>query len=243
PDTENGEDGRKASPAPELNDFKETTGEQESMDFGNDPGNKDPRILSGEGRPSMRLIGQAFGTYWFIEFGKRLLVMDQHAAHEKVKFERIRSQIMSGEVFTQMINPPFTVNLTPGQSEILETYQEDLEKLGFETDSLGGGTYALRSVPIELFGCDPGDLLSEILDDLKNKGSATRESSSVRLRIATMACKAAVKGNTVLPFEKAEALLNELVTLEEPYHCPHGRPTIIEIKESELDKRFKRIQD
>lgn len=223
--------------------FREITGEQSSFELTGDDGDGSPKILSGEARPAMKLIGQAFGTYWFIEYGKKLLVMDQHAAHEKVKFERIRAQLLSGEVYTQLINPPFTVNLTPGQSDTLETYREELEKMGFETDPLGGETYALRSVPAELFGFDPGEMLSEILDELKSRGKADREIASVRLRIATMACKAAVKGNTVMTFDKAEALLNELVTLEEPYHCPHGRPTIVEITETELERRFKRIQD
>ncbi len=200
------------------------------------------KIISAGSRLKYHIIGQVFETYWLITFEDRLLIMDQHAAHEKVKFEHLMKQYENGEVASQMLDPPYIITLTPAQADILSEDRDIFEQLGFAIEEFGGNEYAIRSVPLELYGARPQTLLDEILEDLKG-GSIREAPDSIRNRIATMACKAAVKGNNRLSFEEAETLLDELMDLKDPYHCPHGRPTMITMSKYELDRKFKRIAD
>jgi DNA mismatch repair protein MutL len=200
------------------------------------------RIISAEARRDYRVIGQVFETYWLIAYEDRMLIMDQHAAHEKVKFEHLMKQYEKGEVASQMLDPPYIITLTPAQADRLNVCMQSFKQLGFVIEQFGGNEYAMRSVPLELYGASPQVLLDEILEDLRS-GSIKEAPDSVRSRIATMACKAAVKGNNRLSQAEAEALLDELMSLKDPYHCPHGRPTMITMSKYELDRKFKRITD
>ncbi|MCM1026155.1 MAG: DNA mismatch repair endonuclease MutL [Roseburia sp.] len=198
------------------------------------------RILSAESRRKYRLIGQVFETYWLIEYEDRMLMIDQHAAHEKVNYERLMKQYREKNVVSQTLMPPVIVSLS-GQEEVsLRENAAVFASLGFEIESFGGSEYALRGVPADLYGCDERGLFLEVLDQLaegKNFGGIR----VVEEKIASMSCKAAVKGNNLLHPAEAEALIDELLTLENPYNCPHGRPTVIVMTKAEMDRKFKRI--
>ena len=197
-------------------------------------------FLAEENKPKHRIIGQVFGTYWIIEFEDKMYIIDQHAAHEKVLYERFSKQIESGEVVSQMISPPYIVTLTASEENILKENIGIFEELGFRVEHFGGHEYALTSVPAELFRLSEQDYFLSVIDDL-SENLRTREPKQVKDRIATMACKAAIKGNTNISYAEADALISELLSLDNPYNCPHGRPTIISFTNSDLDKMFKRI--
>lgn len=198
------------------------------------------KLLSVDNRARYQLIGQVFDTYWMIQFEDKLLIIDQHAAHEKVKYERLMRQYREKSVVSQNLMPPVIVSLT-GQEEVtLREYGDAFTELGFEIAPFGGSEYAIRSVPTDLYGCGEKELFLEVMDQLAalgNKGSL----KAVEEKIASMSCKAAVKGNSPLSQREAQALIDELLTLENPYHCPHGRPTIISISKTEMERKFKRI--
>lgn len=197
-------------------------------------------FLAEENKPKHKIIGQVFGTYWIIEFEDKMYIIDQHAAHEKVLYERFSKQIESGEVVSQMISPPYIVTLTASEENILNENIGIFEELGFRVEHFGGHEYALTSVPAELFRLSEQDFFLSVIDDL-SENLRTREPKQVKDRIATMACKAAIKGNTNISYAEADALITELLSLDNPYNCPHGRPTIISFTNSDLDKMFKRI--
>ncbi len=188
-----------------------------------------------------RLIGQVFGTYWLIEYGGKLFIMDQHAAHEKVLYERFMSDFEHNEVHSQMISPPVVVSLSLQEENLYNQYKDEFAQTGFEVELFGGREYAIHGVPLQLFGMSIKDIFIEILDSLSEE-SGSLEGTAITYAIATMACKAAVKGNSVLSFEEADSLISQLLAARDPYTCPHGRPTIISISKYELEKRFKRIQ-
>lgn len=198
------------------------------------------KLLSVDNRARYQLIGQVFDTYWMIQFEDKLLIIDQHAAHEKVKYERLMRQYREKSVVSQNLMPPVIVSLT-GQEEVtLREYGDAFTELGFEIAPFGGSEYAIRSVPTDLYGCGEKELFLEVMDQLAalgNKGSL----KAVEEKIASMSCKAAVKGNSPLSQREAQALIDELLTLENPYHCPHGRPAIISISKTEMERKFKRI--
>lgn len=198
------------------------------------------RILSADNRSRYRIIGQVFDTYWMVQFEDKLFIIDQHAAHEKVKYERLMKQFREKAVLSQTLAPPIIVSLSAQEELVLQEYSETFRALGFEIEAFGGREYALRSVPVDLYGCSERELFLEVLDELDS--GVTRGSFSViEEKIASMSCKAAVKGNNRLSFAEAEQLIDELLTLDNPYNCPHGRPTIITISHYEMDKKFKRI--
>lgn len=197
-------------------------------------------FLAEDNKPKHRIIGQVFGTYWIIEFEDKMYIIDQHAAHEKVLFERFSKQIKEGNVISQMISPPFIVTVTAAEEAVLQQNMSLFEELGFSIEHFGGCEYALTSVPSELFRLSEQDYFLSIIDDLA-ENLRTREPKQVKDRIATMACKAAIKGNTTISYAEADALISELLSLDNPYNCPHGRPTIISFTNSDLDKMFKRI--
>ncbi len=198
------------------------------------------KILSETARKHFELIGQIFDTYWLISYEDRLLIIDQHAAHEKIKYERFMKQLREQAIVSQTMNPPLVVTLTGKERECYSRHAGDFEALGFVIEEFGGSEYAIRGVPMDLYGYEEKTFFQEILDQLAAE-SASGTPESIRTRIATMACKAAVKGNMRLCRQEAEQLIDELLTLDNPYHCPHGRPTIISMSKYELEKKFKRI--
>ena len=198
------------------------------------------RILSAQSRPSFRIIGQLFETYWLVAYEDKLLIIDQHAAHEKVKYERLMRRFRERTIVSQALDPPMIVTLNGRERECYIKHAEDFEALGFVIEEFGGSDYAVRSVPMDLYGYGERELFREILEELTEE-TAAGTPESIRIRIASMACKAAVKGNMRLSADEAEKLIDELLTLENPYHCPHGRPTIISMTKYELEKKFKRI--
>lgn len=198
------------------------------------------KILTADNRSRFRIIGQVFETYWLIEFENKLLMIDQHAAHEKVNYERLMKRFHEKSVVSQTLMPPVIVSLSGQEETVLKENMEVFAGLGFEIEAFGGSEYALRSVPVDLYGCEEREMFLEVLDQLADGGSF----GGIRVveeKIASMSCKAAVKGNNLLSLSEAEALIDELLTLENPYNCPHGRPTIITMTKSEMDKKFKRI--
>ena len=166
--------------------------------------------------------------------------MDQHAAHEKVKYERLLKELREKTISSQMINPPVVVSLTGKEEELLVEFTEYFSALGFEIEEFGGGSYAIRSIPSDLYGCNEKSFFMEILDEL-SENPIKGNPEVILQKLASMACKAAVKGNQLLSCQEVQALIDELLTLENPYHCPHGRPTIISMSKYEIEKKFKRI--
>ena len=199
----------------------------------------DRPLLSGEARSMHRMIGQVFGTYWLVEYQNSLYIIDQHAAHEKVLYERMMKQYRSSRVVSQMLCPPLVVSLTGREAELLKKHMEIFRKSGFEVEEFGGKEYRICAVPENLYHAAAEQLFVEILDGLEEFGSQTPE--LIQERLASMACRAAVKGNQSLSAAEAEKLIDELLTLENPYNCPHGRPTIVAMSRYEMDKKFKRI--
>ena len=200
----------------------------------------DDKILSAKAKEQYEIIGQLFETYWLISYQDKLLIVDQHAAHEKVRYERLMRRFREKEAASQHINPPMIVTLNNQEKECLQSHMEDFTALGFVVEEFGGNDYAIRGVPLDLYGYAEGTFFYEILDELSADAVAGTP-ESVRARIATMACKAAVKGNMRMSRQEMETLIDELLTLDNPYNCPHGRPTIISMSRQEIEKKFKRI--
>ena len=199
----------------------------------------DNKILVQESRAKYQMIGQVFDTYWLIQYEDKLLIVDQHAAHEKVKYERLIKHFKEKSVESQNLLPPIIVSLTGQEETVLKQYQDTFAAMGFEVEAFGGNEYALRSVPVDLFGCNEKQMFLETLDELSTMG-IRGNLTVVEEKIASMACKAAVKGNQSISSKEAEHLIDELLTLDNPYNCPHGRPTIITMSKYEMEKRFKR---
>lgn len=198
------------------------------------------RFLSENSIKKHRIIGQLFDTYWLVEMNDKLYIIDQHAAHEKILYERIKKRIDSNSLASQQLSPPIILTLSKSEEQLLERYLQNFEQIGFEIEYFGGNEYSLRAVPSELFGLTAIDYFHELLDELSQE-RLIKELSTISDRLATIACKSAVKGNHHLSKQEAEALIDELLTLENPYFCPHGRPTIIAYSKYELEKKFRRI--
>ena len=191
-------------------------------------------------RESYQILGQIFDTYWLIAFKDKLFIMDQHAAHEKVKYERLVKELKNKTVTSQQITPPVVLHLDSKEEQALLSYRDYFTSLGFEIEEFGTGSVAIRSMPVDLYGCEEMEFFREVLDELCE--NPMKDQPDVILnKLASMACKAAVKGNNSLTFEEVSALLDEMLTLDNPYHCPHGRPTIISMSKYEIEKKFKRI--
>ena len=191
-------------------------------------------------RESYQILGQIFDTYWLIAFKDKLFIMDQHAAHEKVKYERLLKELRNKTVTSQQITPPVVLHLDSREEQTLLSYRDYFTSLGFEIEEFGTGSVAIRSMPVDLYGCEEMEFFREVLDELCE--NPMKDQPDVILnKLASMACKAAVKGNNSLTFEEVSALLDEMLTLDNPYHCPHGRPTIISMSKYEIEKKFKRI--
>ena len=200
----------------------------------------DGKLLSAEGKKHHKIIGQIFETYWLVQMEDKLYIIDQHAAHEKVLYERIVRQLKNRQMNSQLLSPPLIISLNLQEQEKMKRYLDVFHSMGFEIESFGGREYSIRAVPQDLFGMTGEVFFIEILDHLEEDiTSKTPEVLSDKM--ATMACKAAVKGNQQLSFLEASALIDELLELDNPYNCPHGRPTIISMTKYELEKKFKRI--
>ncbi len=200
----------------------------------------DDRLLSKKARLHHRIIGQLFDTYWLVEYDEKFYIIDQHAAHEKVLYERFMKEFDQREIISQMISPPEIIALSLQEAELLKEQMEIFEQFGFEISSFGGKEYSISAVPANLYGVTVQELFIEILDSLESEGRK-QTPELITHRIATAACKAAVKGNQMLSVAEADKLIDELLGLENPYHCPHGRPTIVSMTKYELEKKFKRI--
>lgn len=198
------------------------------------------KLLSPQSRSRIRMIGQVFDTYWLAQFEDKFYIIDQHAAHEKIYYERLVRKFREHSIDSQYLTPPLIVSLNMQEEEVLNANRDYFEKFGFEIEHFGGREYCISAVPSNLYGLTEEELFLEMLDQLESDQSKDTL-DIVASRLATMACKAAVKGNNRLSMEEAEKLLDELMTLENPYHCPHGRPTIISMTKTEMEKKFKRI--
>lgn len=233
-DLEIQENNKRPAPAADSGQNKEAkTGHYEQQSFL-------PRFLSKEAGPMRRIVGVVFSTYWIFEYDNKMYMMDQHAAHERVLFERLMKKYHERKLSSQMLNPPILISLNAEEELLLKTYMEAFTALGFEIEPFGGHDYAIHAVPYDLGTIDSRELFVDLLSQLKRSQSI--ETLEVYIhRVATEACKAAVKGGRKLSVEEAKSLVDQLFECEDPYHCPHGRPTIISFTKSDLEKRFKRI--
>lgn len=198
------------------------------------------KLLTKEAKYEHKIIGQVFDTYWIVQFHDKMYLIDQHAAHEKVLYERTMKSLKEKEHTSQLLSPPIILTLSMQEEELLKKYMEHFTNIGFEIEPFGGKEYSVRAVPGNLFSIAQKDLLIEMIDGL-NDGVSLHQPDIIDEKIALMSCKAAVKGNNKLSHIEATALIDELLTLENPYNCPHGRPTIISMTKAELEKKFKRI--
>lgn len=199
-----------------------------------------PDFMTQAAKKEHRIIGQLFDTYWLIEYDEKLYIIDQHAAHEKVLYERTMARLREKDYTSQILSPPLILSLDAKEQEALERFREPIEKLGYEVEHFGGKEYMINAIPGNLFNLDMKDLFIEMLDDFSNMSG--RETPELILeKVASMSCKAAVKGNNRLSLPEIQSLIDELLTLDNPYNCPHGRPTIISMTKYELEKKFKRI--
>ena len=193
-----------------------------------------------DGKLLHKLIGQVFDTYWLVEFNEQLYIIDQHAAHEKVLYEKTMATLKNREYSSQMLNPPIILTLNMNEEVLLKEHMKYFSDMGFEIEPFGGREYAVRGVPANLLSIAKKDLLIEMIDGLSDDVS-THNPDIIYERVATMSCKAAVKGGSRLSTAEANELIDQLLNLENPYACPHGRPTIISMSRYELEKKFKRI--
>lgn len=200
----------------------------------------DEKMLTKENRPRYHILGQIFDTYWLIAFTDKLFIVEQHAAHEKVKYERLMKHYHEKDIVTQTLNPPIVVTLSAKEESTFLSCKDVFAGLGFEIEDFGGREYALRGVPVDLYGQEEKTLFLSVLDEM-SEGPLHKDLTVVEEKLATMACKSAVKGNHSFSFAEMEALIDELLTLDNPYNCPHGRPTIISMSKYEIEKKFKRI--
>lgn len=198
-------------------------------------------LLKREKKAEYKLIGQVFETYWLVEFENSLYIIDQHAAHERVLYERTLKEMKNREFTAQYLSPPIILSLSMQEAQVLNENMDRFTRIGFEIEPFGGEEYAVRAIPDNLFGIAKKELLLEMLDDLADGISTSMTPELIDEKVASMSCKAAVKGNNRLSAQEADALIVELLLLENPYHCPHGRPTIIAMTQRELEKKFKRI--
>ena len=211
---------------------------QETLKLGEGAGGE--KLLSRQARSNYRILGQLFETYWLLEYNDHLYIVDQHAAHEKVLYERTMQAFQTRQFYAQLISPPMILDLTIQEQELMDRFHGYFEEMGFELEPFGDGAWAVRGIPANLFQLNGKELFLALIDELSDLPDSEAP-AVVREKIASMSCKAAVKGNQNLSRPEAEKLLDELLTLENPYFCPHGRPVIISMSHYEIDKKFKRI--
>lgn len=214
--------------------------EEVKKEYGQQMSFVDDKLLDKNAVKPYRIIGQLFETYWLIEFEDKFYMMDQHAAHEKILYERTMKHLKEKTMDSQMIMPPVILSLSMREEEILNEYMPVFSKLGYEIESFGGNEYKVTGIPAGLPRMDYKQLLIDLIDNLIEEGPS-KNLEIITDRVATMSCKAAVKGNNRLSFEEAKELISELMETENPYNCPHGRPTLIVMSKYEIEKKFKRI--
>ena len=200
----------------------------------------DKGILSEQAQKEVKIIGQVFDTYWILQYDNAMYMVDQHAAHEKVLYERFMKQFSEKKPMVQLLQPPVVLTLTMQEEQAVKEHMSVFEELGYQIEPFGGREYVVNGVPAHLPQIGNEELLKEVIDAMVDEHFRPTP-DILKDKIASMSCKAAVKGNNRLPREQMEELLRELMTLENPYHCPHGRPTMIKMTKTELDKKFKRI--
>lgn len=210
------------------------TGTQQTL------GDYDKVFLTESAKKQFFIIGQLFKTYWLIEFEDKLYIIDQHAAHEKVLYEKTMARLANKDFTSQRISPPIVMTLDARESEMLEKYRPQIEQFGYEVEHFGGKEYMISAIPDNLFNIDMKDLFIEMLDDFSN-ATGRQTPDIITEKVASMSCKAAVKGNDKLTLPEINKLIDELLSLDNPYNCPHGRPTIISMSKYEIEKKFKRI--
>lgn len=210
------------------------TGTQQTL------GDYDKVFLTESAKKQFSIIGQLFKTYWLIEFEDKLYIIDQHAAHEKVLYEKTMARLANKDFTSQRISPPIVMTLDAKESEMLEKYRPQIEQFGYEVEHFGGKEYMISAIPDNLFNIDMKDLFIEMLDDFSN-ATGRQTPDIITEKVASMSCKAAVKGNDKLTLPEINELIDELLSLDNPYNCPHGRPTIISMSKYEIEKKFKRI--
>ena len=198
------------------------------------------KIIKQENKDKFEILGQVFQTYWIVRFEDKLLFVDQHAAHEKIKYENLLASFHTGEIVSQTLQPPLVLHLTQKEETALNEYHEYFENLGFVWEDFGSHSIAMREMPLELYGKSEKRFFEDILDELVENGCKGTP-DVIQEKIASMACKSAVKGNQSMNHAEMKELLVQLFTLDNPYHCPHGRPTIISMNKADLEKKFKRI--
>lgn len=227
-----------AAKAPETSTAYEpaqvVTGTQQTL------GDYDKVFLTESAKKQFSIIGQLFKTYWLIEFEDKLYIIDQHAAHEKVLYEKTMARLANKDFTSQRISPPIVMTLDAKESEMLEKYRPQIEQFGYEVEHFGGKEYMISAIPDNLFNIDMKDLFIEMLDDFSN-ATGRQTPDIITEKVASMSCKAAVKGNDKLTLPEINKLIDELLSLDNPYNCPHGRPTIISMSKYEIEKKFKRI--
>lgn len=227
-----------ASKAPETSTAYEpaqvVTGTQQTL------GDYDKVFLTESSKKQFSIIGQLFKTYWLIEFEDKLYIIDQHAAHEKVLYEKTMARLANKDFTSQRISPPIVMTLDARECEMLEKYRPQIEQFGYEVEHFGGKEYMISAIPDNLFNIDMKDLFIEMLDDFSN-ATGRQTPDIITEKVASMSCKAAVKGNDKLTLPEINKLIDELLSLDNPYNCPHGRPTIISMSKYEIEKKFKRI--
>lgn len=225
----------------------DTTPDCEATDAKPDPGTGtqmdlfEENFLKRDIRAEYKLIGQVFDTYWLVEFKDNLYIIDQHAAHERVLYERTLREMKSREFTSQYLSPPIILSLSMQEAQLLNENMDRFSRIGFEIEPFGGEEYAVRAVPDNLFSIAKKELLMEMIDNLTEGLSTSMTPELIDEKVASLSCKAAVKGNNRLSAQEVDKLIGELLTLDNPYHCPHGRPTIIAMTKRDLEKKFKRI--
>ncbi|MCI8743272.1 MAG: DNA mismatch repair protein MutL, partial [Lachnospiraceae bacterium] len=223
-----------ASPVPVPGPARESAAPARQLDL------FEEKLLEPKSRSRHKLIGQLFDTYWLVEFQNQLYIIDQHAAHEKVLYERTMESLKTREFTSQMVNPPVILTLGSREEDLLKRNLKYFQDVGFEIEPFGGREYAVRGVPDNLFSIARKELLMDMLDSLA-EDTLTGSPELVYEKVASMSCKAAVKGSHAMSAAEADRLVDQLLDLENPYACPHGRPTIISMSKYELEKKFKRI--
>jgi DNA mismatch repair protein MutL len=198
------------------------------------------KLLEPKARSRHKLIGQLFDTYWMVEFNDQLYIIDQHAAHEKVLYEKTMATLKTRQYTSQMVDPPIILSLSSQEENLLKNHLQYFLDLGFQIEPFGGREYAVRGVPDNLFSIAKKELLMEMLDSLA-EDTLAGSPDMIYEKVASMSCKAAVKGNHSMSVAEADHLIDSLLDLENPYACPHGRPTIISMSKYEIEKKFKRI--
>ncbi|MGN0143111.1 MAG: DNA mismatch repair endonuclease MutL [Roseburia sp.] len=197
-------------------------------------------FMTRDGRKRHKMIGQLFDTYWLIEYEDKLFIIDQHAAHEKVLYERTMKKLKEQSFTSQNLSPPIILSLNAEEVLVLEKYQEQISAFGYAIEPFGGKEYAITAIPADFTGIDMRAMFIEMLDDFSNISG--KDAPNVILeKVASMSCKAAIKGNQHISRPEMEELVDALLELENPYNCPHGRPTIISMSKYEIEKKFKRI--